>query len=150
MRLCHLYNPTLTQEPLSLDHREHRILRTSFRIKLAFIILELILIIAFGVCSRVKRRNAAAILEWIIAFIFSAYVFSFIVDLWPAMHTKPARRSRLHRHSLGMGGAHGVCDSSSGSAVHRDWSPREMEEANPNDLPMQPRQAHMDRVPNNF
>ena len=46
------------------------------------------LCIAFGVCSRTKKHDAAAIIEWIIAVVFSFYIFSFSVDLWPAMHTK--------------------------------------------------------------
>jgi hypothetical protein len=81
-----------TTNPFSLsplaDHREHPILRTSFLIKLFFIILEFGLCIAFGVFQRNKRHNVAAIIEWVIACVFSFYVFSFTVDLWPAVHTK--------------------------------------------------------------
>ncbi|KEZ39725.1 Frag1/DRAM/Sfk1 family protein [Scedosporium apiospermum] len=140
---------------LRRNHREHRILRTSFHIKLGFVLLELALIISFAVCSRIKKRNAAAVLEWVIAFIFSAYVFSFIVDLWPAMHTKPERGSRVRRRDLGMpngdnnSGA-AVCPSSSGSTQLRDWTPMEMEEARHDTVPVQPRQAHMNRVSDNF
>tara|TARA_R110002060_G_scaffold58811_7_gene68768 strand:- start:260 stop:583 length:324 start_codon:yes stop_codon:yes gene_type:complete len=32
--------------------------------------------------------NAAAVLEWTIAFIFTFWVFSFFIDLLPAVHTK--------------------------------------------------------------
>lgn len=70
------------------DYREYPILRTSFNIKLFFIVVEVALCIAFGACSRAKKHNAAAIIEWIIAVVFSFYIFSFTVDLWPAMHTK--------------------------------------------------------------
>lgn len=35
-----------------------------------------------------KAQNAAAVLEWVIAFIFSFYVFSFYVDLFPAVRTR--------------------------------------------------------------
>jgi hypothetical protein len=52
--------------------------------------------------------NAAAILEWIIAFIFSFYVFSFFVDLYPAVKT-----------SRGMGFK---------TAGMSDMSPHQMEE----------------------
>ncbi|EXL79738.1 hypothetical protein FOPG_06500 [Fusarium oxysporum f. sp. conglutinans race 2 54008] len=76
----------LTNKPL--DYREHRILRMSFWVKLTFILVELFLIIAFGVCSRVKKRNAAAILEWVISFIFTFYAVSFVIDLYPAVRTK--------------------------------------------------------------
>ncbi|KAF9775932.1 hypothetical protein IL306_005929 [Fusarium sp. DS 682] len=73
---------------LGINYREHRILRRSFWVKLTFILVELSLIIAFGVCSRVKERNAAAILEWIISFIFTFYAVSFVIDLYPAVRTK--------------------------------------------------------------
>lgn len=77
---------------LGKKHREHRILRVSFWIKLVFILVELALAIAFGVFLG-RDPNTAAVLEWIVAFIFSFYVFSFALDLWPAVHTKdPAMR----------------------------------------------------------
>jgi hypothetical protein len=57
-------------------------------VKLTFILVELFLIIAFGVCSRVKKRNAAAILEWVISLIFTFYAVSFVIDLYPAVRTK--------------------------------------------------------------
>ncbi|SPJ74056.1 related to FK506 suppressor Sfk1 [Fusarium torulosum] len=73
---------------LGINYREHRVLRLSFWVKLTFILVELALIIAFGVCSRVKARNAAAILEWVISFIFTFYAVSFVIDLYPAVRTK--------------------------------------------------------------
>lgn len=53
-------------------------------------------------CSRSKKYDAAAVLEWVIAAVFSFYVFSFVVDLWPAVHTKhvvavPARGRSLRK-----------------------------------------------------
>jgi hypothetical protein len=88
----------------SQDFREHRILRISFWIKLVFIILEVLLAIgrssidfsntkclqclAFVVCNFRGAHNAAAILEWVIAFIFTFYVCSYFIDLVPATHTK--------------------------------------------------------------
>jgi hypothetical protein len=42
------------------------------------------------------------VLEWVIAFIFSAYVFSFYVDLWPAAATK----QQLNVSRDGKGGLH--------------------------------------------
>lgn len=71
-----------------LDYREHRVLRLSFWIKLTFVILEVILAIAFVCCNWAGNRNAAAVLEWLIAFIFTFYVFSFFVDLYPAVRTR--------------------------------------------------------------
>jgi hypothetical protein len=70
-------------------HREHRVLRRSFYIKLAFVVVEILLAIAFVACTFKGRYNPGAVLEWVIAFIFSAYVFSFYVDLYPAAATKP-------------------------------------------------------------
>ncbi|RBR11416.1 uncharacterized protein FIESC28_09030 [Fusarium coffeatum] len=73
---------------LGINYREHRVLRISFWVKLTFIIVEVALIIAFAVTSRVKQRNAAAILEWVISFIFTFYAISFVIDLYPAIRTK--------------------------------------------------------------
>ncbi|OWP05680.1 hypothetical protein B2J93_1729 [Marssonina coronariae] len=77
---------------LGIKYRQHRILRTSFWIKLFFILLEVILAIAFGVCNFRDRFNAAAVLEWAIAFIFTFYAFSFFIDLLPAVHTRHAEK----------------------------------------------------------
>ena len=60
----------------------------SFYIKLAFVIVEVLLAVAFVACTATKHYDAGAVLEWVIAFIFSAYVFSFYVDLYPAAATK--------------------------------------------------------------
>jgi len=78
---------------LGMKYREYSKLRLSFWLKLVFIFLELGMLIAFGVCSRTQHKDAAAILEWIISFIFTFYVFSFVIDLYPAVHTRePAAR----------------------------------------------------------
>ncbi|KAL2128903.1 hypothetical protein VTI74DRAFT_8498 [Chaetomium olivicolor] len=73
---------------LGKHYREHRILRLSFYIKVIFVVIEVLLAIGFVACTFTKHYNPGAILEWIIAFIFSAYVFSFYVDLYPAAATK--------------------------------------------------------------
>jgi len=52
--------------------------------KLAFIIIEVILAIAFGVLNRKKDLNAAAVVEWIIALIYTFWVISFVIDFLPA------------------------------------------------------------------
>ncbi|KAF8862805.1 hypothetical protein BDZ45DRAFT_686354 [Acephala macrosclerotiorum] len=77
---------------LGIHFRQHRILRASFWIKLTFIILEVCLAIAFAVTNFRDAKNAAAVLEWTIAFIFTFYVFSFFIDLLPAVHTKHSNR----------------------------------------------------------
>jgi len=46
------------------------------------------LAIAFVACTFTGNYNPGAVLEWTIAFIFSFYVFSFYVDLYPAVKTK--------------------------------------------------------------
>lgn len=110
---------------LRTGNREQPIFRTSFLLKLFFIVVELALCIAFGVCSRTKSYNKAAVLEWVIAAVFSFYVFSFVIDLWPAMHTKhvvavPARGRSLR-------GTRGKMRRFVGGK--REPSPLEMEEA---------------------
>ncbi|KAJ5758127.1 Frag1/DRAM/Sfk1 [Penicillium nucicola] len=59
---------------------------TSFVIKLSFIIVELTLVIVFRVTEAIhyKENNMAATLEWVIAFVFTGYILSFIVDLLPS------------------------------------------------------------------
>ncbi|KAK4164908.1 putative frag1 dram sfk1 family protein [Cladorrhinum sp. PSN259] len=98
-------------QKLGQHYRSHRILRTSFWTKLTFVIVEILLAIAFVSCTFTKHYNAGAILEWTIAFIFSAYVFSFYVDLYPAVKTKGQTTTTTHgkgknhvRHG-GSGGA---------------------------------------------
>ncbi|KAJ5209921.1 Frag1/DRAM/Sfk1 [Penicillium cf. griseofulvum] len=70
-------------------HPQARILLLSFGIKALFVICELAVAIAFGVCMKKgNKENAAAILEWIAAFIFDFFVFSFVIDLLPSVRTK--------------------------------------------------------------
>ncbi|KAJ5308769.1 hypothetical protein N7508_004148 [Penicillium antarcticum] len=59
---------------------------TSFVIKLSFIIVELSLVIVFRVTEAIhyNENNMAATLEWVIAFVFTGYILSFIVDLLPS------------------------------------------------------------------
>ncbi|KAJ5224123.1 hypothetical protein N7468_008665 [Penicillium chermesinum] len=70
---------------------QHRILLVSFCIKLAFVIIEIGLAIGFGVChqsSNKSLKNPGAILEWVIAFVFTGYILSFVIDLLPAVRTR--------------------------------------------------------------
>jgi len=78
---------------LGVKYREHRILRASFWIKLTFILVELVLAIAFAsTFSNDSHQDVAAILEWVIAFIFTGYALSFLIDLVPAVKTHGARK----------------------------------------------------------
>ncbi|KAH7318742.1 Frag1/DRAM/Sfk1 [Stachybotrys elegans] len=73
---------------LGIHYREHAILRLSFWLKLFFIIVEFALAVGFAACMGLGRSNAAAILEWIVATVFTLYAVSFVIDLWPAVRTK--------------------------------------------------------------
>jgi hypothetical protein len=53
---------------------------------------EVALAIGFAACNFRHAYNAAAVLEWAIAFTFTFYVFSFFIDLLPAVHTKHSKR----------------------------------------------------------
>ena len=73
---------------LGIHFRQHRILRGSFWMKLAFIFIEIILGIAFGATQYTNYYNVSAVLEWIIALIYIFYVWSFIIDFLPATKTR--------------------------------------------------------------
>lgn len=91
--------------------RQHRVLLASFFIKLMFIVVELGLAIAFGILHNKaktrKQANAAAIIEWVIALVFSFYVLSFVIDLLPSVRTRrhvPQGEKALHmRQSMSSG-----------------------------------------------
>lgn len=74
---------------LGVHQRQYRILRISFWIKLAFILVEVALAVAFGVLTYREGYQVAAVLEWVIALIFTFWVVSFFVDLLPV-----AKRAR--------------------------------------------------------
>lgn len=79
----------LTNElTLHAENREHAVLRISFWVKLTFILVELALAVAFGVSSRTHHHDIAAVFEWVVALIFTFYVLSFVLDLYPAVWTK--------------------------------------------------------------
>ena len=101
---------------LGIHYRNHRILRTSFWIKLTFILVEVALAIAFSGTGFTHHRNAAAILEWIIALIFTGYILGFLLDLLPSVRTRhhaphgyPDQHPHMgkHRHHL-PGGEGGI------------------------------------------
>jgi hypothetical protein len=53
----------------------------------------MLIVQAFGVCQKYDKYNVAAVLEWVISFIFFFYVLSFFIDFMPAV------RSRRHGQS---------------------------------------------------
>ncbi|KAL8656651.1 MAG: hypothetical protein Q9210_000083 [Variospora velana] len=69
---------------LGVHFRQHRILRASFWMKLFFIIIEIFLAAVFIGTGYTGHTSIAAVFEWIIALIFTFYVFTFFVDLLPA------------------------------------------------------------------
>jgi hypothetical protein len=44
--------------------------------------------IAFGALNRTKKWNAAAIVEWVIALVYTFWVLSFVIDFLPAASPK--------------------------------------------------------------
>ncbi|KAF4221169.1 hypothetical protein CNMCM5878_009966 [Aspergillus fumigatiaffinis] len=98
---------------------QHRILFASFLIKLAFVIIEVALAIAFGICTRRNsgKKNVAAILEWVIAFVFTGYILSFVVDLLPSVRTRrhiPQGEKRLEMAHEGPNAPHPHRNGASG------------------------------------
>jgi len=89
---------------LGIHYRNHRVLRISFWIKLAFILVEVAMAIGFGVCNTTGHRNAAAVLEWLIALIFTFYVLSFLIDLLPSVRTKHHIPQGLQSAEMGKTG----------------------------------------------
>lgn len=73
---------------LGIHYRNHRIIRISFWVKLVFILVEVVLAIVFAATNFTDRSNVAAVFEWIIAFVFTFYVLSFLLDLLPSVRTK--------------------------------------------------------------
>jgi hypothetical protein len=112
---------------LGIHFRQHSILRYSFWVKLAFILLELALAIAFGVTQQKDMWNTAAVLEWTIAFIYFFYVLSFFMDFMPAVRSKNHQshetEMNMADHEAGMttrrgdGAAYGERDYHGGAAT---------------------------------
>jgi hypothetical protein len=73
---------------LGIHYRNHRILRISFWVKLIFILVELTFAIVFAVTNFKGVSNVAAVFEWIVAFTFTFYVLSFLLDLLPSVQTR--------------------------------------------------------------
>ncbi|KAL8767460.1 MAG: hypothetical protein Q9209_006046 [Squamulea sp. 1 TL-2023] len=69
---------------LGVHYRNLRVLRRSFWMKLFFIIIEVLLAAVFIGTSFTSHKSIGAVFEWVIALIFTCYVLTFFVDLWPA------------------------------------------------------------------
>ncbi|EPE09416.1 fk506 suppressor [Ophiostoma piceae UAMH 11346] len=75
---------------LGIHNRHLRILALSFWIKLSFVLIEVLLAIVFVSLTFTDHTNGGAAVEWVIAVFFAFYVFSFCIDLYPAVHTRHA------------------------------------------------------------
>ncbi|KAM4055929.1 frag1/DRAM/Sfk1 family protein [Hirsutella rhossiliensis] len=73
---------------LGIKNRQHRVLRASFWVKLTFVLVELVLAIIFAATSYTRHTDVAAVFEWVVAFIFTFYILSFVIDLYPAVATR--------------------------------------------------------------
>ena len=82
------------------DHRaQHGVLRASYIFKIVIVTIEIAAAVAFGVTLYKKIHNVAAVLEWFISFLFTFYVLSFAVDLWPARHSEKGEFA-MDRHGV--------------------------------------------------
>lgn len=96
-----------------IEHREHRDLRTSFWAKLAVVLVEVSLAIAFVATNFTSHDNVAAVLEWVVAFLFTFFILSFVIDLYPAVATKP------HMARYGKRNPHEMEEASGATTPHR-------------------------------
>lgn len=72
-------------------------------------IIEIALAIAFGVLhqsSNGKNKNPAAVIEWVISFVFTGWVLSFAVDLLPSVRTRKHVPQGEKRQTMSMAEAH--------------------------------------------
>lgn len=100
---------------LGKRYREFRILRISFWIKLAFILTEVALAIAFGSLNKTHHYNAAAIVEWVISLIFTFYVASFALDFLPALDTQNGHHHRTGPSEMAIAEEEGALRSPAGA-----------------------------------
>ncbi|OAA64518.1 fk506 suppressor [Niveomyces insectorum RCEF 264] len=104
-------------QQLGRHNRHLRILQISFWIKMVFIVVEVILAIAFVSLNFTHKANPAAVIEWVIAFIFSFYILSFCVDLYPAVHTRH-RKLRYGGNGNANGNEHGNGTANANGFTH--------------------------------
>ncbi|KAI5850001.1 Frag1/DRAM/Sfk1 [Tricharina praecox] len=93
---------TIEYRRLGRTFTQHPMLGRSYRFKQGIVIVEVALSVAFGVTMYRKLHDTAAILEWLIAFVFTFYVLSFFFDLRPTARTKEEVRHDMReaRHDI--------------------------------------------------
>ncbi|KAJ5946505.1 hypothetical protein N7454_003344 [Penicillium verhagenii] len=81
-----------------------RMLMASFMIKVSFVIVELAFILAFRITAGqgTIAKNTAAILEWVIAFTFTGYILSFIIDLLPSGQKQSSSKHEYQQLEMDM------------------------------------------------
>lgn len=120
---------TLEYRRLGRTHRERKVLKYSYQAKRLVFITEFLLSIAFGVTMYKKKQNPAAILEWVIAFIFTIYVLTFFFDLRPSAGTRFVGNSsddsnETSQENLdGMERGNGYIDGNMGSGQYYSRTP---------------------------
>ncbi|BFZ62709.1 hypothetical protein YB2330_003819 [Saitoella coloradoensis] len=72
---------------LRKGYPDTRRLMLSYAAKILIVIFAVALAIAMGVLMNKNHESAAAVCEWIIAFLFDAYVWTLVYDLRPAVKT---------------------------------------------------------------
>lgn len=100
---------------LGVRNPDRRVLAASFWVKLAFVLVTVALAIPFVVLTRYRIYNPAAVLEWVIALVFSFYVFSFVIDLYPAVYTKHGGDYRMRAARRGRQQVQKMEDGNEGS-----------------------------------
>lgn len=104
---------------LGIHYRDHRVLRASFWVKLAFILVEVGLAVVFGYLTFRGNRNVAAVVEWVIAAIFTGYIISFLVDLLPSVRTKSqVPQGMMAEHGRGADAERGLRLQGAGSGEY--------------------------------
>ncbi|KAF2740359.1 hypothetical protein EJ04DRAFT_197094 [Polyplosphaeria fusca] len=133
---------------LGIHFRQHAVLRISFWIKLFFILFELALCVAFGVSSNQRKWNVAAVLEWVISFVYFFYVLSFFIDFLPALRTKNHRSGATQMDMARMeAGANGDAAANGGRYYRGQSDEAPMVEANTNGNGVHPGYPKPEAVP---
>ncbi|KAA8902510.1 hypothetical protein TRICI_005871 [Trichomonascus ciferrii] len=73
---------------LDWSYTEVNRLRISYICKGCWFVVALALTLGFLICQKVDKENAAAVMEWCLAFSYGFYLMTLVYDLLPAAKTK--------------------------------------------------------------
>lgn len=77
---------------LDSDYESARMLKLSYAVKIIVLVLAVICAIILGALfNSVNHQSVAAVCEWLVAFLFDAFLWTLVYDLYPAVHTKRVR-----------------------------------------------------------